>query len=268
MRGVGNGRRGGARNGRGARAAAAWAAGAALLAATAGCGGGSAASVSDGKPSAAASPTGTAANASPSAAPVGPPGPDAAALKALVLAAGAKAGPYEVDEPLLDEPFSEIYEAEPAVCLPLTTLAAAGHTAQAYASAGLPGKPLEVDTDILLRSYRDANAAGASLKSLAEAGKRCAGGYTEERAVIDAKVLRVEPVAAPAIGDEALAYRIVTQDVKDEAISLYQYLTVVRSGPVTLSFSSDVIDTKDFGGVPREIVTAQWEKFSRGAGSS
>ncbi|MFF3016854.1 hypothetical protein [Streptomyces sp. NPDC057939] len=248
---------------------AAWAAGAALLAGTAGCGGGPTAPAGDGGHSAAASPTGTPAPPSPgassaAASPVGPPGPDAAALKTLILAAGAKAGPYQVDEPSLDEPFSEIYEAEPAVCLPLTTLGAAGHTAQAYASVGLPGKPLEVDTKILLRSYRDAGAAGATLRSLAEAGKRCAGGYTEERVVIDAKVLRVEPVAAPAIGDEALAYRIVTQDVRDKGISLYQYLTVVRSGPVTLSFSSDIVDTRDFGGVPREIVTAQWEKFSRG----
>ncbi|MEU9027582.1 hypothetical protein AB0D46_08595 [Streptomyces sp. NPDC048383] len=240
------------------------AAGAALLAATAGCGGGSAAAGSDGRASASPSPTATTATASATPAPVGPPGPDAAALKALVLTAGAKAGRYEADEPFLDEPFSEIYEAEPAVCLPLTTLATAGHTAQAYATVGVPGKPLDVDTAVLLRSYRDANAAGAALKSLAEAGKRCAGGYTEERAVIDAKVLRVEPVAAPAIGDEALAYRIVTRDVKDEGASLHQYLTVVRSGPVTLSFSSDIVDTTDFGGVPQEIVTAQWEKFSRG----
>ncbi|MFF4318773.1 hypothetical protein [Streptomyces sp. NPDC001568] len=263
MRGAGNGRRGGIR---GVRAVAA---GAALLAATAGCGGGSAGAGSDGKPSGGPSPTATAsasASASTSPTPVGPPGPDVAALEALVLTAGAKAGRYEADEPVLDEPFSEVYEAEPAVCLPLTTLAAAGHTAQAYATVGVPGKPLDVDTDILLRSYRDANAAGAALKSLAEAGKRCAGGYTEERAVIDAKVLRVEPVAAPAIGDEAQAYRIVTQDVKEEDVSLYQYVTVVRSGPVTLSFSSDIIDTKDFGGVPQEIVTAQWEKFSRGNG--
>ncbi len=81
-------------------------------------------------------------------------------------------------------------------------------------------------------------------------------------------MLKVEAVQAPALGDEARAYRIVTQDVKDPGISLYKYLTLVRSGAVTLAFRSDVIDTKDFGGVPQEIVAGQWEKFAKGTAAS
>ncbi|MFD3678707.1 hypothetical protein [Streptomyces sp. NPDC058613] len=40
-------------------------------------------------------------------------------------------------------------------------------------------------------------------------------------------------------------------------------LTAIRSGAVTLSFRSDVIDTRDFGGAPEEVVKAQWDKFAK-----
>ncbi|MCX5197268.1 hypothetical protein OOK31_25780 [Streptomyces sp. NBC_00249] len=261
MHGVGNDKR--------YRQVMALAVGAALLAGTAGCAGGS--TDADGKgeaASAAPGPSGT-SSAAPSAAPsaVGTPGPGADRLKALLLAPGSKAGRYEVSEPILDEPMNELYDAAPVVCQPLTSLGKAGHTAQAYGTVRVPGSPLDIGTDILLRSYPGASAAQAALKSLGEAGKQCAGGYTEDRALAEAKVLRVEEVKAPSVGDEARAYRIVVQDVKDEKISLYRYLTLVRSGSVTLSFRSDVFDVKDFGGVPQEIVTAQWEKFSKGPAS-
>ncbi|WP_329378565.1 hypothetical protein OG625_10315 [Streptomyces sp. NBC_01351] len=240
---------------------------AAVLAGAVACGGGSgqANKADDGKASAAAS-TGPSASASPSAASGGPAGPGVDKLKAMALAAGDKAGRYEASEPVLDEPMSDLYDVEPVVCGPLTSLHKAGHTAQAYAKTGVPGEWQTVDTEILLRSYKDGGAA-AAMKSLAEAGKQCAGGYTEERLAVSAKVVKVEPVKAPSLGDEALAYRIVTQDVKDKDILLYDYLTVIRSGSVTLSFRSDIIDTKDFGGVPEEIVTAQWEKFSKAGGA-
>ncbi|WP_328619389.1 hypothetical protein [Streptomyces sp. NBC_00354] len=239
------------------RAAGAVIGAAALLAGTAGCGGPATGEAAAGAPagSAAASPSGT-------------PGPGVERLKELVVAEGEKFGPYEVREPLLDEPMSELYEARPAACQPLTGLGKAGHTAQAYAKVSVPGQFQAVGTEILLRSYRDAGAAAAAVKSLADAGGRCAGGYTEDRALAEAKVLKVEPVQAPALGDEARAYRIVTQDVKDPGISLYKYLTLVRSGSVTLAFRSDVIDTKDFGGVPQEIVAGQWEKFAKGNAAS
>ncbi|MEV6583374.1 hypothetical protein AB0M92_35110 [Streptomyces sp. NPDC051582] len=229
---------------------------AALVAGTAGCGGSGNAAGAD----KAGAPAGGAV-----ASPSGTPGPGPERLKALLVAEGEKFGPYEVGDPLLDEPMSEDYEAQPAQCRPLTSLGKAGHTAQAFAKADVPGEWQAVGTEILLRSYRDAGAAAAAVKSLADAGVRCAGGYAEDRALVEAKVLRVEPVQAPALGDEARSYRIVTQDVKDPGISLYKYLTLIRSGSVTLAFRSDVIDTKDFGGVPQEIVAGQWEKFTKGA---
>ncbi|MFD9412985.1 hypothetical protein ACFWBN_39115 [Streptomyces sp. NPDC059989] len=200
--------------------------------------------------------------------PVGAPGPTAEQLTSYMLAPGARAGRYEASVPVLDEPFSEMYEASPEVCTPLSTLRGAGHTAQAYTKVEVPGEWQEVDTDVLLRSYPGEGAA-AAMKSLAEAGLRCAAGYTEDRAVVEGKVIEVKPVAAPSLGDEALAYRIVVQDVKEKDVSLHKYLTVIRSGAVTLSFRSDILDVKDFGGVPAEVVTAQWEKFTKvsGAGS-
>ncbi|MFJ8018162.1 hypothetical protein [Streptomyces sp. NPDC096339] len=249
-------------NGKARRTAAVALGTAAVLAGAVACGG---AGGSDGDAKATAAPTNTATTATATAG--GPAGPGAERLKAMALTAGEKAGRYEASEPILDEPMSELYDAQPAACGPLTSLGKAGHTAQAYAKTGVPGEWQAVDTEILLRSYADGGAASA-MKSLAEAGRQCAGGYTEERGLATAKVLRVEPVKAPALGDEALAYRIVTQDVKDKEISLYDYLTVIRSGSVTVSFRSDVIDTKDFGGVPEEVVAAQWEKFSKAGGAA
>ncbi|MEU9109400.1 hypothetical protein AB0D54_34770 [Streptomyces xanthophaeus] len=237
--------------------------GAALLAGTTACGGG-AGTAEKAAPSASGS-----AGSSPSAAasPSGAPGPTVEQLKTFALAPGDRAGRYEAEEPLLDEPMSDMYEADREACTPLSTLSSAGHTAQAYVKAQVPGEWQAVDTDILLRSYAGDGAA-AAMKTLAEAGKQCAGGYTEDRALVEAKVLKVEPVKAPALGDEAQAYRIVVQDVKDKEISLYKYLTVIRSGSVTVSFRSDAIDTKDFGGVPAEVVTAQWEKFAKASGTA
>lgn len=244
-------------DGRARRTAAVALGTAVVLAGAVACGGSTGA---DGEAKATPTPTSAPATAG------GPAGPGVERLKAMALAAGEKAGRYEASEPVLDEPMSELYDARPAACQPLTGLGGAGHTAQAYARTGVPGAWQSVDTEILLRSYRDGGAASA-MKGLAEAGRQCAGGYTEERGLATAKVLRVEPVKAPALGDEALAYRIVTQDVKDGGISLYDYLTVIRSGPVTVSFRSDALDTKDFGGVPEEVVAAQWEKFSKAGGA-
>ncbi|MCX5611834.1 hypothetical protein OHB39_30370 [Streptomyces sp. NBC_00047] len=244
------------------RTAAAALIGAALTAGTAGCGAGT-----QDKATPSASQSHSHGQTQSPGGPPGPPGPPVEQLKAFALAPGDKAGPYEATEPLLDEPMSELYEAKPEECGPLTSLGKAGHTAQAYAKTGVPGEWQAVGTDILLRSYKDGGSA-AAMKALAEAGRQCAGGYTEDRALAEGKVLKVEPVKAPALGDEALAYRIVVQDVKDKDISLYKYLTVIRSGPVTLSFRSDAIDTKDFGGVPAEVVTAQWEKFAKASGAA
>ncbi|MEV7526038.1 hypothetical protein [Streptomyces sp. NPDC091371] len=254
-------------NGRARRTAAVALGVAAVLAGAAACGGTGEGGKGgkDGKAAATASAS-PGGSASASASPGSPAGPGVERLKAMALAPGEKAGRYEVSEPVLDEPMSELYDVEPAVCTPLNSLGKAGHTAQAYTATHVPGEWQAVGTDILLRSYKDGGAASA-MRSLAEAGRQCAGGFTEERWAVSAKVLKVEPVKAPALGDEALAYRIVTQDVKDKDITLYDYLTVIRSGSVTVSFRSDALDTKDFGGVPEEVVAAQWEKFTKAGGA-
>ncbi|WP_327280177.1 MULTISPECIES: hypothetical protein [unclassified Streptomyces] len=96
-------------------------------------------------------------------------------LKALGVAEGEELGPYEVREPLLDEPMSELYEARPAVCGPLTNVGTAGHTARAYARVSVPGELQAVGTEIVLRTYRDAGAAAAAVESLADAGRPARG---------------------------------------------------------------------------------------------
>ncbi|MFD3651601.1 hypothetical protein ACFWVT_08100 [Streptomyces cyaneofuscatus] len=240
--------------------------GLALLAGAAGCGSGEELPAG-GKTAATSGPNRNSSGApGTSSGPAGALAPTAGQLASYVLAPGAEAGRYEASEGMLDEPSSEAYEAMPKVCTPLTTLSGAGHTAHAYVTVGVPGEFQEVDTDILMRSY-SGDGAAAAMKSLSEAGRRCAVGYTEDRALVEANVTEVKPVAAPSLGDEALAFRIVVQDVKDRNISLYKYLTVIRSGSVTLSFRSDILDVKDFGGVPPEVMTAQWEKFTKASGA-
>ncbi|WP_405388308.1 hypothetical protein OG596_10310 [Streptomyces sp. NBC_01102] len=95
------------------------------------------------------------------------------------------------------------------------------------------------------------------------AGRECAGGLTEERAVARATYEKAEPTALPAFADEAdeaKAYRFTVLDVKGK-LRLYEYLTVVRSGSTTLAFRAEILGTKDIGGVPQDVMAAQWRKF-------
>ncbi|MFI6103945.1 hypothetical protein [Streptomyces sp. NPDC051310] len=188
-----------------------------------------------------------------------------ARLTAAAFGEGEKAGPYTAGTLLVgDAPLSDAYTADPAVCQPLVSLAAGATphdpVAEVNRDLSIAGELRSVDVTVQLRSYA-AGGARAVLAALRKAGTACAGGFTEERAIAKARYLKAEPVEAPAIGDEAVAFRFTIQDVKDKDLKLYEYLTVVRSGSTTLSFRADILDTKDFGGVPREVVTAQWEKF-------
>jgi hypothetical protein len=174
---------------------------------------------------------------------------------------------YAVSNPVSEDgPFGDAYTARPEVCQPLVSLAegATEHdpVAEVHRVTSDPYADPGVEVDLQLRSYAAQDAA-AIMKALGKAGRECADGFTEERAINDAKVLRVDTVEAPDVGDEAHAFRIVTQDVKDAELKLYEYLTVVRTGSTTLSFRTHLLGTDDFGGVPQEIVDAQWEKFTK-----
>ncbi|MFF0206324.1 hypothetical protein [Streptomyces sp. NPDC005017] len=187
-------------------------------------------------------------------------------LLAAALAEG-DIGAYTSEEPYgEDGPLSDTYTARPEVCQPLVGLAegATPHDAAAEVARDVsdPNAEPAVDIDLRLRSYT-AEDATAVMKAFGEAGEKCADGFTEDRALAEAKVLRVETLEAPALGDEALAFRITMQDVKDDSLKLYEYLTVIRSGTTTLSFRAEPVGTEDFGGVPQDVVDAQWEKFRR-----
>lgn len=221
---------------------------AAVLATTAACGGG-----------------GDPERGSPaSSAPAPDPAPSAAdGLEAAALADGLRIGPYAVRAPE-EPPFSENYTADPASCQPLVSLApgATAHdpVAEVHREADIPEEAVGIGVLVQLRTY-EGDGAAAVLRGLAAAGESCAGGFTEVRTLARAKVLSVEPVEAPALGDEAKAFRITVRDVKED-LRLYEYLTVVRSGRTTLSFRADYMGTKDVGGVPEEIVEAQWKQFT------
>lgn len=188
-------------------------------------------------------------------------------LTALAFTDGEKIGKYTAGEFTLGAPLGEDYTAAPATCQPLVSLAK-GATAfdpasEVHRNVDVAEEMLGTTVAVQLRSYNGDGAAGV-MKALATAGKECAGGFVENRAVAKGQYLKVEPAKAPDHGDEAQAYRFTILDVKG-TLKLYEYLTVVRSGTTTLSFRADITDTKDIGKVPDEVVTAQWKKFQAGS---
>ncbi|MFI5805512.1 hypothetical protein [Streptomyces sp. NPDC051561] len=205
----------------------------------------------------------TPARARPAAAP---PKPLAqTALNARAFAVGERVGPYRTAEfTVSGGPMSDDYTAEPALCQPLVGLRSAegGPLAQVHRRLGDPARPKGADVAVQLRSYGEGRAAGV-MRALRVAGEKCKGGFTEKRGTVRATYLGVEKVPAPAgVGDEAQAFRLVVREVKGGAKEV-EYLTVVRAGATTLSFRAEALDAADLGGVPKEIVDAQWEKWGK-----
>ncbi|MFF6938485.1 hypothetical protein [Streptomyces sp. NPDC008312] len=189
-----------------------------------------------------------------------------AELTAAALTDGERAGDLTASEYTLDGPLGDAYTADPAVCQPLVSLAGdvSGHepVAQVQRKADKPEEMLGVTVDITLRSYAGDEAAKV-MASLERAGRECAGGLTEERAVARARYEKVEPAALPVFAgeaDQAKAYRFTVLDVKGK-LKLYEYLTVLRSGSTTLAFRAEILGTQDIGGVPEDVMAAQWKKF-------
>ncbi|MFF9818317.1 hypothetical protein [Streptomyces sp. NPDC014006] len=243
-----------------ARHTAAAALAAAVLTATAACG------AHDAGRTAAASPA-VSSPAPPVAAPAGPEPLTRTQLLAAALSEEDDAGAYTAQEPVDGEPpAGDTYTAEPDVCQPLVSLAkgATPHdpAAEIVRTVWDPDAERGVDIDLRLRSYTSADAA-AVMRALGRAGRECAHGFTEERVLADAKVVRVETLRPPDAGEEAYAFRITTQDVEDTRVELYEYLTVIRAGSTILSFRADTHSTEDVGGVPQDVVDAQWRKFRR-----
>ncbi|MFG3135885.1 hypothetical protein ACGFZA_06650 [Streptomyces sp. NPDC048211] len=206
-----------------------------------------------------------------SAAPSAPGAPDTARLTAASFTDGEKVGTYTASAYVLDGPLGDAYTAAPAGCQPLVSLAGEvsdpDPAAQVQRKVDVPDEMLGLTVDVTLRSYAKGGAATV-MKALGKAGRDCAGGFTEERAVASAKYLKVEPAKAPAFAaeaDESKAYRFTILDVKGKE-KLYEYLTVVRSGATTLAFRAEITSTKDVGGVPPEVMAAQWAKFRAAKG--
>ncbi len=196
-----------------------------------------------------------------------------AQLTAASFTDGETVGRYTASEFTLGAPHGDEYTADPAVCQPLVSLAADvtdyDLRTEVSRKVDVPGETPGPTVDVQLRSYGSGDAARV-MKDLDKAGEECAGGFTEERAVARGKYLEVEPVETPGFGtgaDEAEAYRLTIRDVKGK-LKLRDYLTVVRSGSTTLSFRGDILGTEDIGGVPREVLDAQWEKFRAATGAN
>ncbi|MFD5098501.1 hypothetical protein [Streptomyces albidochromogenes] len=201
-----------------------------------------------------------------SASAAGPRALTEAQLTAASFTDGEAVGKYTASAFTLGAPHSDDYTADPAVCQPLVSLAAdvTDHDMRSEVNrrVDVAGEMLGVSVAVQLRSYGGGDAARV-MKALDRAGKECADGFTEVRAVAKGTYLKVEPVRAPEFGagaDEARAYHFTILDVKGK-LRLHDYLTVVRSGSTTLSFRAELLGTKDFGGVPKAVTDAQWEKF-------
>ncbi|MFF0742040.1 hypothetical protein ACFYVL_16740 [Streptomyces sp. NPDC004111] len=192
------------------------------------------------------------------------------ALNARAFAPGEQAGPYRTTEYTVSgSPPSDEYTAAPALCQPLVGLRSAegGPHSQVHRRLADPARPQGADVAVQLRSYRPGGAAGV-MAALRTAGEKCKGGFTENRgragaAPVAARYTAVEKLPAPAgTGDEAQAYRLAVREVRGTGTA-YEYLTVVRTGATTLSFRAETLGTADLGGVPKEIVDAQWEKWAK-----
>ncbi|MEU9092714.1 hypothetical protein [Streptomyces sp. NPDC048428] len=214
----------------------------------------------------AAGPAGSDKDSKASAKPSAPGAADGARLKAASFTDGEKVGRYTASEYVVGGPLGDGYTAAPAGCQPLVSLAGEvgdpDPAAQVQRQVDVPDEMLGLTVDVTLRSYVNGGAATV-MKALDKAGRDCAGGFTEQRVVAAAKYLKVEPAEAPAFAaeaDGAKAYRFTILDVKGKE-KLYEYLTVVRSGSTTLAFRAEIISTKDIGGVPSEVMAAQWAKF-------
>ncbi|MBT2395229.1 hypothetical protein [Streptomyces sp. ISL-100] len=201
----------------------------------------------------------------------GPKALTEAQLTAASFTDGETVGKYTASEFTLGAPHGDDYTADPAVCQPLVSLAADvtdyDLKTEVSRQVDVPDEMLGLVVAVQLRSYGGGDAARV-MKDLGKAGKECADGFTEVRAIAKGKYLKVEPVEAPELGagaDEARAYHFTILDVKGK-LKLHEYLTVVRSGSATLSFRGEITDTKDIGGVPGEVTDAQWEKFRAAVG--
>ncbi|MFD3512258.1 hypothetical protein [Streptomyces sp. NPDC058657] len=192
------------------------------------------------------------------------------ALNTLAFTPGERVGPYRTAEfTVSGGPLSDDYTAAPARCQPLVGLksVAGGPRSQVHRRLGDPAKPQGADVAVQLRSYAGPGAA-VVMRALRAAGEKCGAGFTENRGrpgkdAVAARYTAVEKLAAPAgIGEEAQAFRLAVREARGQGTA-YEYLTVVRAGASILSFRAETLGGTDLGGVPKDIVDAQWEKWGK-----
>ncbi|MFF7730475.1 hypothetical protein [Streptomyces sp. NPDC008001] len=111
---------------------------------------------------------------------------------------------------------------------------------------------------IRVSAYRGDGAA-ATLRGLRSAADDCAGGFRMRTGEGEQQEFRaVRTLAAPRLGDEAVAYRL--ENAAERAPSL---ITVVRSGTtLAMFFATSLSDPEDVA-IPPELVEAQVKKLER-----
>ncbi|MFD9290741.1 hypothetical protein ACFWBV_21130 [Streptomyces sp. NPDC060030] len=148
-----------------------------------------------------------------------------ARLTAVAFRDGERAGDLTASEYTLDGPLGDAYTADPAVCRPLVSLA-----------GDVSGH--EPVAQVQRKADKPEDMLGVTVDITLRS-------YAGDEA------------------DEAKAYRFTVLDVKGK-LKLYEYLTVLRSGSTTLAFRGEILGTQDIGGVPEDVMAAQWKKFRAG----
>jgi hypothetical protein len=194
----------------------------------------------------------------------------AALEKAVLVKADIKG--FEIEK-MTEKEFTEGGEAKAAKaeCQPVAQLMGAktdpAPKASAYvtfASAGALGSEDKAPSGgtgmIRVSSYADSGAE-QTLKDLKGALGACAGGFAATDGTGEkADVSKVEPLTAPKLGDEALAFTITDADKKDGGTVKFN---IVRSGAhVSVFFGVDLMNP-DKPVLPEAVVSAQVAKLEK-----
>ncbi|TLS39940.1 hypothetical protein FE633_44195 [Streptomyces montanus] len=180
-----------------------------------------------------------------------------AQLKKAALATGDVKG-FQVAEMPAADIVKDSVPAHPAACQPMADMFLYTTNPTSEASLGRTFAANDAQdastTSLTLLSYTKGDADKV-LSGLRTAAKKCTAykhtGY---------QYTGVKPSADPELGDEAVAYRLMTSI---EGLKAPAAFTVVRSGTTVVAFSTMAVSDPDKVKIPSVIIEAQMEKLKK-----
>jgi hypothetical protein len=184
-------------------------------------------------------------------------------VETALLPIGETVGEFKVRETPGAE-LNDVIELDDEVCQPLSSLVQLDTqpAASAWRSAGGPDfEDMAVQTQLL--SYGGDGAAEV-FAQVEQAVAGCADGFEIDPIFTGSSAVSVEALDAPPVGDDAAAYRIRTRIAPggDSPHVFASCVVVARGGHEVLLFKTLSLVAGDCDGVPREIVDAQWERYT------